>query len=439
MPILYTFYGDDFTGSTDVLEQLGSNGIGAVLFLGAPAAEHLAAFPDVEAIGIAGDSRSRSAEWMSANLGAMFQVLKRFGAPVTHYKTCSTFDSSPTCGSIGRAMEVGRQIFSPVVVPIVVGAPHLGRYVAFGNLFATDADGLVRRIDRHPMSLHPVTPMHEADLRVHLAAQTSMRIGLIDFVALLSGGGPEAGEALIASGHAAILFDTIDSVSQLNAGLNIWKHSRTQPIFCAGSSGLTAALIAAWRTLGMLNDVPPREPLAGSSPILAISGSCSEKTRRQLEYAFAHGYRGIALDPEALLDRGGVAYNLALRAAAESLSQGRDTVLYTALGPASGASPGSDLGVALGSLLRQLLSGTARSSQPVRRVVICGGDTSSHAVQQLELYALSWLANLRPGVPLCRGHADGELDGLEVVLKGGQVGGDDFFQVVRGGKAKFVG
>jgi uncharacterized protein YgbK (DUF1537 family) len=64
--------------------------------------------------------------------------------------------------------------------------------------------------------------------------------------------------------------------------------------------------------------------------------------------------------------------------------------------------------------------------------MLCGGDTSSHAVQQLGLYALTWAANLQPGCPLCRAHADSELDGLELVLKGGQVGTDNFFDVVRG-------
>jgi uncharacterized protein YgbK (DUF1537 family) len=90
------------------------------------------------------------------------------------------------------------------------------------------------------------------------------------------------------------------------------------------------------------------------------------------------------------------------------------------------------LGVALGKLLRELLGRTHESPQPVRRVVICGGDTSSHAVQQLGIYALTWAANLQPGGPLCRAHADSELHGLELVLKGGQVGTDDFFNVVRG-------
>jgi uncharacterized protein YgbK (DUF1537 family) len=64
--------------------------------------------------------------------------------------------------------------------------------------------------------------------------------------------------------------------------------------------------------------------------------------------------------------------------------------------------------------------------------MLCGGDTSSHAVQQLGLYALTWAANLQPGVPLCRAHADSSLHNLELVLKGGQVGTDDFFSVVRG-------
>src|ERR1700738_2174725 len=126
--MLYTFYGDDFTGSTDVLEQLASNGVPTVLFLSPPTAERLSLFSDAQAIGIAGDSRSRSPEWMTQNLPAIFSTLKRFEAPINHYKVCSTFDSSPTHGNIGRAMEIGREIFSPIFIPIVVAAAHLGRF-----------------------------------------------------------------------------------------------------------------------------------------------------------------------------------------------------------------------------------------------------------------------------------------------------------------------
>lgn len=435
MPILYTYYGDDFTGSTDVLEQFGANGIPAVLFLEPPSPAHRAAFPNVQAIGIAGDSRSRSPEWMSANLPAIFRTLQQFGAPIVHYKTCSTFDSSPTIGSIGRAIEIGDGILAPTFVPIVVGAPHLRRYVAFGNLFAGAPDGTVQRIDRHPMSCHPVTPMHESDLRRHLAAQTATKIGLIDIPTLKSNSNAPAEQldALIASEHRAVLFDTIDDETQSKVGELLWNRAQQRPLFAAGSSGLTASLVWAWNKLGLLPEPLHSAPLLLARPLLVVSGSCSAVTEHQLRYALAHGYRGISIDPAALLDPSNCARSRILESATESLSAGRDTILYTAMGTPTSLSPGDQLGVALGDLLRELLARTPVSAAPVRRVLLCGGDTSSHAVQQLGIYALTWVANIQPGGPLCRAHADSSLDGLELVLKGGQVGTPDFFDLVRGG------
>jgi uncharacterized protein YgbK (DUF1537 family) len=58
--MLYTFYGDDFTGSTDVLETLALAGIPTALFLTPPTPADLDHFPNLQALGIAGDSRSRT-------------------------------------------------------------------------------------------------------------------------------------------------------------------------------------------------------------------------------------------------------------------------------------------------------------------------------------------------------------------------------------------
>jgi uncharacterized protein YgbK (DUF1537 family) len=470
--MLYTYYGDDFTGSTDVLEQLGANGIPAVLFIGAPSPAHLAAFPMAQAIGIAGDARSRSPEWMSTHLPAIFRTLQQFHAPITHYKTCSTFDSSPTTGSIGRAIEIGREVFQSAFVPIVVGAPHLRRYVAFGNLFAAAPDGTIQRIDRHPMSRHPVTPMHEADLRLHLAAQTSLAIGLIDIPTLAARmphssqshrdpGFPASGVGSLgwgewdvqsqASGigsltwgewdakyldpllatHSAILFDTIDDGTQSTVGDLLWTRARQHPLFAAGSSGLTAALVSVWNRAGVTTP-QPAAPLPPASPLLVLSGSCSAVTECQLRYALAHGYHGIPVDPTALLDATGSTLTHILEAATQSFRAGRDTILYTTLGTPSTPAHGDLLGIALGNLLRELVTRAARFPAPVRRVLICGGDTASQAVQQLGIHALTWAANIQPGGPLCHAHAEGPLNGLELVLKGGQVGTPDFFNQVRG-------
>jgi len=86
------------------------------------------------------------------------------------------------------------------------------------------------------------------------------------------------------------------------------------------------------------------------------------------------------------------------------------------------------LGTAMGRMTRELLSRTG-----LRRVVIAGGDTSSYATQELQLYGLEMLAELTPGAPLCRGYSeDPEFDGLEIALKGGQMGKADYFGMVRG-------
>jgi uncharacterized protein YgbK (DUF1537 family) len=428
--LLYAYYGDDFTGSTDVLESLALGGIESVLFIGFPSPKHLEAFHACRAIGIAGDSRSQSPEWMSANLPTMFEAMKRLEARVTHYKTCSTFDSSPVHGSIGRAIEVGRDVFAPEFIPIVVGAPHLGRYVVFGNLFAT-ASGKIYRIDEHPtMQCHPVTPMTQADLRKHLASQTTVQIGLVDVLALRRG----ADAALAAertTGAEAVLFDGLDDASLAVTGKLLWQQTKNQPLFAVGSSGLTESLIKQWNIEGLAK--PRRESQANPvEQILVLSGSCSPATEAQIRWALANGFAGIAIDYATLTDPATqtATEEKIKREYIDALEKGRSVILYTALGPLkSGIARGEQLGAQLGRLLRSLLTESS-----VRRVVICGGDTSSHAIQQLDLYALTWLASIEAGAPLCRAHTDdAKFRDLELVLKGGQIGQQDFFALARAG------
>lgn len=132
--LLLSYYGDDFTGSTDVMEALASNGVPTVLFLGIPSTEMLDRFKECRAIGIAGTSRSETPEWMQQHLVPTFEWLKGLGAAICHYKVCSTFDSSPRIGNIGKAIEIGKELFEQPFVPVVVGAPQLKRYTAFGHL-----------------------------------------------------------------------------------------------------------------------------------------------------------------------------------------------------------------------------------------------------------------------------------------------------------------
>jgi uncharacterized protein YgbK (DUF1537 family) len=421
--LLYAYYGDDFTGSTDVLEALALHGVKSVLFTHPPEEQELQAFSHCRAIGIAGESRSRGPEWMAENLPDIFARMKAMGAPVNQYKVCSTFDSAPHVGSIGRAMELGASAFDAEFVPVVVGAPHLGRAVVFGNLFAA-ADGAYHRIDRHPtMSRHPVTPMNEADLRVHLARQTAMKMGIVDLSALQSGRAEEQLASELAAGAQAVVFDGCDETMLNETARLLWNRAAVRPVFAVGSSGLTYGLLRHWQRLGALQQGAPMHRPAAVDRLLVVSGSCSPVTAAQIGRARQDGFAAIHL-------QGRESREVAKRSALEGLAQGRSVVLYTALGPqAVDQEHGERFGAALGELLRELLLASR-----VRRVVVAGGDTATHAVKQLGLTALTFVAPLTPGAPLCRAHAPGSpLDGLELVLKGGQIGPETFFAEVRDG------
>ena len=420
----FSYYGDDFTGSTDVLEAMASNGIPSVLFPCVPEGRHLVAFADCQAIGIAGESRSRDPQWMSENLPEIFLFLKALGARICLYKVCSTFDSSPKIGSIGRALEIGQDIFGGACVPIVVAAPHLQRYVLFGNLFAA-AGQRIYRIDHHPtMRHHPITPMTESDLRLHVAQQTHRGIGLLDVFSLRQ---PDIAEIYrrLSKEYRSLVFDGLDQQSLRCTGSLLDSLGRLSQQFVVGSSGAAYALIEHWRTLDMLSPQHTAPSAPSADRLLVLSGSCSPATEKQIRWAMANGFVCIAIDPHALLEDTARTQENLLREAVRQLAAGSSVVLYSALGPHDNSSIASrrDLSVEMGRLLRN----TIQQSR-VRRIVVAGGDTSSHAVQQLGLYAMRFLASLEPGAPLCSTYADdAAFHGLELVLKGGQVGAASFF------------
>ena len=425
MTLLYGFYGDDFTGSTDVLEQLAEGGVDAVLYLRAPDAALRARFPDVSAIGIAGDARSRSPAWMDAHLPGIFASLGE--APVVHYKTCSTFDSAPKVGSIGRALDIGTKTFG-TPAGIVVAAPHLRRYVIFGNLFAA-AGREVFRIDRHPtMARHPVTPMHEADLIRHLADQSNANIALIPLDRV------QAGEAATAfrevDGASAVLFDgvTFDDLAATGEVL-VTEEVR----FLVGSSGVTRALVLAWRARDLCDGAPSVERASPQERLLVVSGSCSPVTSRQIGKARMNGYATLLVEAEDLVRGSDTVEDALVDRTVEALNDVGKVVIHSAEGPLDPAAPaaGERLGEAMGRITRQVIDRTR-----LARVLFAGGDTSSYGVAQLGIEALTWAAPIERGAPLVRAHSDNPAsDGLELVLKGGQMGGDDFFESVRLGNA----
>ena len=444
---LIAFYGDDFTGSSASMEATAFAGVESVLFLSPPTTERLSDFAGYRVIGVAGVARAQSPEWMDEHLPPVFDLLAAIGAPVIHYKVCSTFDSAPHIGSIGRAIDIAARKFEGWI-PLVVADPGMGRYQAIGNLFAA-AHGAVHRLDRHPvMARHPVTPMHEADIARHLAGQTDKTIGLVDFVSVKRGDADARLTQEIAAGAKIVSLDVLDKETLIEAGRLIWELG-ARPTFGVGSQGLEAALVAWWRHAGLIPQEAPAFRAASVDRIACVSGSVSPVTAAQIALARDKGFATIALDTARAVDAAEWERETgrATEAALTALGSGRDALVHSAAGPDDPSvaafrtavemsnqlveAVNERVGVGLGAILDGILAKTR-----LPRAVISGGDTSGRAASMLGIDALTAIAPLAPGSPLCRAHAArADRDGLEIALKGGQVGAPDFFLAAKNGGA----
>jgi uncharacterized protein YgbK (DUF1537 family) len=125
--LLVAWYGDDFTGAAAVMEVLTFAGIPAMLFLDVPTQDQLARYQDVRAIGVASTARTQSPAWMDRALPPAFAALLALNPELLHYKICSTLDSSPSIGSIGRAIEIAADLIEPQGVPVVVANPPVSK------------------------------------------------------------------------------------------------------------------------------------------------------------------------------------------------------------------------------------------------------------------------------------------------------------------------
>lgn len=455
--LLLVFYGDDFTGSTDAMEILERAGIRTALFIEPPTQEDLARFPHIRAFGIAGMTRAMVPAQMEQTLRPAFEMLKNVGARHIHYKVCSTFDSSPTIGSIGKAIDIGIEVFHPRFVSLVVAAPSLGRYCTFGNLFARmgiGSNGDIHRLDRHPsMSKHPTTPADESDLRLHLSKQTLKSCGLIDILQIEKPH-KEATSLLEASigKNDIILFDGLYEHQMSRIGALIDPYgSHESPHFSVGSSGVEMALTGSWNAEGITQNRTQWPEAGNTSPLLVVSGSCSPVTARQIDYALAHGFAEIALDtPSIAAETHDPTFSDEIEGAVRCIEKGKSVIIHTSKNTQDerflqsnnilknkGLSSieiqtrtSSLYGKALGSIAREIIA-----TVPVQRIVIAGGDTSGAVARTLGIKAIEMIAPFSPGAPLCRAFApDSPADRLEVNFKGGQVGGEAYFEDIARGK-----
>jgi 3-dehydrotetronate 4-kinase len=410
---------DDFTGGTDLANNLVRAGMRAVQVIGVPAAD-AAPVAEADAVIVALKSRTAPVAEAVAQSLAAARWLRAQGATQIYFKVCSTFDSTPR-GNIGPVTEALMDELLADFVVITPAFPENARTVFKGHLFVGDL-----LLSDSSMKNHPLTPMTDANLvrvmQAQLDASGGRSVGLIDYRVVAQGTVAigQRIETLRAEGVTLAVVDALsdDDLRQLAAA------AAKLPLVVAGS-GLAVGIPALH---GLKPDARAAQlPPAGGARAV-ISGSCSAATNAQVAAFIAAGGAAFALDPLQLAAGRDLAAD-ALAWARPLLTAGPVLVYASAEADAVRAVQ-QQLGVErAGALVEQALSRIAVGlvEAGVGQLVVAGGETSGACVQALGVTQLRIGPQIDPGVPWCHAATPQRRAGLHLALKSGNFGGSDFF------------
>jgi uncharacterized protein YgbK (DUF1537 family) len=408
---------DDFTGATDLANNLVRAGMRVVQTIGVPQA-HDAPVPGVDAIVVALKSRTAPVgEAVAQSLVAArwLRAQGEHGATPLYFKVCSTFDSTPQ-GNIGPVAEALLAETGGRFAIVTPAFPEAGRTVFKGHLFVGDL-----LLSDSPMRHHPLTPMTDANLvRVLQAQLRHAQVGLVDHRVLARGEAAlrERFAALQAEGFAFAIADAVtdDDLRRLAAA------ARELPLVVAGS-GLAIGIPALH---GLAPSAAAALLPAAQGHRAVVSGSCSAATNAQVAAFIDGGGEAFAIDPLRLAaGEDGVAQALAW--AQPRLGAG-PVLVYATAAPAAVQAVQQQLGAArAGTLVEDALAAVALGlvQAGVGQLIVAGGETSGACVQRLGVTQLRIGAQIDPGVPWC--HTSTAHGGLHLALKSGNFGSVDFF------------
>ena len=409
---------DDFTGATDLANNLVRAGMRVVQAIGVPVQ---ALDAQADAVVVALKSRTLPAREAIAQSLAALRWLQAQGAQQIYFKYCSTFDSTPL-GNIGPVTEALMDALGTDFTIATPAFPDNHRTVFKGYLFVGDV-----LLNESGMQNHPLTPMTDANLVRVLQGQCTGKVGLIDHQVVAQGASAiQARMAQLRSQGVRVA--VVDAISNQDL-MRLGPALHGMPLVTAGS-GVAIGLPGNFG-LAPSSTASALPPAAGWQAV--VSGSCSLATNRQVRAFIASGRPALAVDPLQIAARqaaGGDVVTDALAWAQPLLAQGPVLVYSSADVQAVKAVQGQLGAEASGHLVEHTLAAIARGlvGLGVRQLVLAGGETSGACVQALHITQLKIGPQIDPGVPWCHAQSDAAVGaGLHLTLKSGNFGSDDFF------------
>ncbi|MBS0338918.1 MAG: four-carbon acid sugar kinase family protein [Proteobacteria bacterium] len=405
---------DDFTGATDLANNLVRAGMRVVQTIGVPGT---ALGEDADAVVVALKSRTIPAADAVAQSVAALRWLQAQGARQIYFKYCSTFDSTPA-GNIGPVTDALMDALDTDFTIACPAFPENGRTVFKGYLFVGG-----ELLQESGMRNHPLTPMTDSNLVRVLQSQTRRKVGLIDHLTVAAG--PEAITARISALRASgVSMAIVDSTSNADL-ITMGPALKALPLVTAGSG----VAIGLPPNFGLQPDSRTARLPAAKGRRAIVSGSCSTATNAQVADFICRGHPAFAVEPLALA-AGTDVVGSALDWARQRDGDGA-ILIYATAEPDAVRQVQDQLGVArAGELVEHALAAIAAGlvGAGVRQLIVAGGETSGACVQALGVETMRIGPQIAPGVPWCFASSPLPAEhGVHLALKSGNFGGPDFF------------
>jgi 3-dehydrotetronate 4-kinase len=402
---------DDFTGATDLSNNLVRAGMRVTQLFGVPNAE---INNQADATVIALKTRTVAVEEAVAQSLAACRWLRAAGAAQIYFKYCSTFDSTPR-GNIGPVIDALLRELGADFTIATPSFPENGRSVYMGNLFVG-----MQLLSESSMRDHPLTPMTDSNLVRVLQAQSRSKVGLLPHITVNAGDLAVHAymSRLRAEGINVAIADAISNQDLMTLGRAVKGLA-----LVTGGSGLAIGLPQNW-DLGP-RDAADKLPRASGHQAV-ISGSCSQATNVQVADWLSHKLPAFAIDATRL-DSGAAVIDEAMNWALQHVGK-NPILIYSTAEPVEVRRIQQQLGSArAGEMLEQALAEISARliAVGVRQLIVAGGETSGACVTRLGVQMMTIGAQIDPGVPWC--YANSEMGPLHLALKSGNFGGVDFF------------
>ncbi len=403
---------DDFTGGTDLANNLVKSGFRTIQTIGIPTSR--SSLSDADAIVVALKTRTCPADEAIAASEDALSWLQSFHCRQYYFKYCSTFDSTPA-GNIGPVIEILMKQLGETFSIACPAFPDNGRTLYRGHLFVHD-----QLLNESGMQHHPLTPMTDPNILRLLRAQTKLKIGLIRLHNVRAGTEAIASAFTVAKKEGVQIALTDATTNEDLAALAAAAHDLK---LITGGSGLALML---GQNFGLnVNAAVELTSKIGPVRRAILAGSCSQITLRQIELA-KQTMPHLRITPIDLAET----FEETLRSTIDWTRSQKSwpLLIYTSAGP-------EDLGAthvrigrqAAGELCERFLAklALALAEEGYNQMIIAGGETAGATVGALEIDTLRIGPEIDPGVPWTL--ASGKRPDIALALKSGNFGSERFF------------